>query len=124
MLPQQYNGSSVTVTGGAGTILTFKTDGTYTADFANSEPYTATTADGHQLSLGVTGVATGTFTTSFGQLSLMDTRTTLTVTLEVDGAVTSTTHPSNASLSGYTCSAGKLKIFASDSESQYAPAGG
>jgi len=79
----------------------------------------ATTADGHQLRSG-TGVATGTFTTSFGQLSLMDTRTTLTVTLEVDGRLPPRRTIERLLIRVYLFCR-QVENLPSDSDSQYVP---
>jgi hypothetical protein len=123
-LPQTFDGASVTLAGGAGTLLTFKADTAYNANFARARPYTATTTKGRRLSLGVTGSASGTFAASDGQLFIQDSRTTLVVTLRVDGAVSSSLRPSSSSSAQYTCSPGrKLTLSSGGFPTNYAPAG-
>lgn len=103
MLPWQHNGVPLTVTGGGGAVTTYNADGSYSADFANAQPYTATTSDGHRLSVTATGATSGTFTASAGEFSLFSAQTTLTVTERIDGAVTSTQHASKTSSGRYNC---------------------
>jgi ferric-dicitrate binding protein FerR (iron transport regulator) len=114
----------VAVTGGAGAVTTYRADGSYSADFAHAQPYTATTPDGHRLSVAATGAASGTFTASAGQFSLVSDQTTLTVTISVDGAVTSTQQASRTSSAQYVCTAGShLTLSSGNSATQYVPAG-
>ena len=102
-LPWQHNGVPLTVTGGGGVVTTYNADGSYSADFANAQPYTGTTSDGHRVSVTAAGATSGTFTASAGEFSLLSTQTTLTVTERIDGAVTSTEHASKTSSGQYSC---------------------
>jgi hypothetical protein len=122
MLPQTFEGAPVTATGGAGTVLTYNADGSYSGDFAKAQPYVATTSDGHRISVTATGSVVGTFTTIGGELNLTDSHTTLTVTVRVDGAVTSSAAASSTSSAEYTCTAGShLTLSADGFATQYIP---
>jgi hypothetical protein len=106
MLPETYHGATVTVVGGGGVVLTYNANGSYSGDFANAQPYTATTSDGHRIALVATGSVAGTFTTTSGELRLADTQTTLTVTTTVDGKVTSSAAASSTTSAEYACTVG------------------
>ena len=122
-LPQTYNGAQITVIGGGDVVLSYNADGTYAGDFSRSKPYTARTADGHLVAVQATGAVAGTFATSGGMLSLVDSRTTLTVATSVDGRVTSTAAASRRSSANYVCSGGTSLVLTSGAFStQYLPA--
>jgi hypothetical protein len=113
MLPESYQGAAVTATGGGGTVLTFNADGSYSGDFAKTQPYIATTSGGHRISVLATGAVAGSFTTVGGELSLADTQTTLTVTERVDAKVTSSQAASSTSSAEYTCTAETSLVLSS-----------
>jgi molecular chaperone DnaK len=106
MLPEPYQGATVTVVGGGGVVLTYNPNGTYSGDFANAQPYTATTSDGHRIALVATGSVAGTFTTIGGELSLVDSQTILAVTTTIDGHMTSSAAASSTTSAEYTCTVG------------------
>lgn len=109
-LPQQVDGASVTVTGGSGTVLTFGGGGSYSADFAESRPYTGKTAAGSPVSVTVDGLAAGTFTAQAGEINLVDSKTTLFVTVRAGGKVVAATHPSPTSSASYVCGSRVLTL--------------
>ncbi len=121
MLPELYHGGPVTVTGGGGVVLRYDADGSYTGDFSKAQPYTATTSDGHKLSVLATGMVAGSFTAAAGELTLSDTQTTLTVTERVDGSVISSEAASSTSSAGYTCVPGHLTLSSGGLATQYLP---
>jgi hypothetical protein len=124
MLPQTFHGESVTATGGGGTLLTYNADGSYSGDFAKSQPYTATTSDGHHIAVSASGAVAGSFTTVAGELSLADTQTTLTVTVRVDGSVTSSEAASSTSSAECSCGgAGDLTLSSGGFSTHYVRVG-
>ena len=124
MLPQTDQGLTVTVTGGGGTVLTFNANGSYSGDFAKTQPYVATTPSGHRISVLATGAVIGSFTAVGGELSLVDSMTTLTVTDRVDGKITSSAAASSTSSAAYTCTAGSQLVLSSGGfATHYAPVG-
>jgi hypothetical protein len=122
MLPELYHGGPVTVTGGGGVVLKYNAEGSYTGDFSKAQPYTATTPDGHKLSVLATGMVAGSFTAAAGELTLSDTQTTLTVTERVDGTVISTAAASRTSSAEYMCAPGHLTLSSGGFATQYLPA--
>ena len=121
-LPQTFEGETVTLTGGGGTVISYAAGGAYAADFSHTSPYVGV-SHGHRIALAVTGSASGTFTAEANLLVLVDSRTSLVVTLTADGKVVSRSHPGPRSSASYTCSHSQLTLSSGGFATRYVPAG-
>lgn len=121
---QASDGTTVTMTGGQGEVLTITADGRYTDDYSNFQP--ATGSDGaNQYSVTETGTATGHLSASGGTTSAtLDDPTAVTITVSENGTPAVTTH-AHAGTGHYTCTKGTtLTITATDgSTTTYVPGG-
>jgi hypothetical protein len=98
-------GSRVTLSGGAGEVLTITAAGSIRTDDSHTAALTGTGADGSAYTLTQSGTATGAISASVGRISVrLDQPTSLTVTLSKNGTVLQSQHPGSATDS-YTCSA-------------------
>jgi hypothetical protein len=117
-------GARVTLSGGAGELLTIGASGSIRTDDSTTTPLTGTATDGSAYKLGQTGTATGTISASGGRIMVkLDQPTPLTVTLYKNGAVLQSQHPGSASDS-YTCTAGASLVITGGggTVSTYSPA--
>jgi hypothetical protein len=100
------SGASVTLSGGAGEVLTVTAAGAIRTDDTNTTPLTGSAADGTAYKLAQTGTATGRITAAGGRITVtLDQPTPLTVSLYRNGALLQSQHPGSATDS-YTCTAG------------------
>lgn len=104
-------GARITLSGGAGELLTIAASGSIRTDDSNTTALTGTAADGTAYKLAQTGTATGTIGASAGRVAVkLDQPTPLTVTLFKNGAVLQSQHPGSATDS-YTCTAGSSLVI-------------
>lgn len=120
--PQTVGTETIVLKGGGGTVISLNHDGSYSADFSATRPYVGTDSQKRAVSLSVSGATSGTFTAQASSLSLVDTQTTLEVTLRVDGKVVSRVHPPGATSPDYTCTAGHLTLTSGGFSTGYVPA--
>lgn len=116
-------GSRVTLSGGAGELLTVTAAGSIRTDDTNTAPLAATAADGSTYKLAQSGTATGTISATGGRITVkLDQPTPLTVTLSKDGTVLQSRHPGSAT-DAYTCAARTSLVItgAGGTVSTYAP---
>ena len=116
-------GAHVTLSGGAGELITFASSGRIRTDDSNTAPLTGTATDGTVYKLAQTGVATGTVTAAAGRLAVtLDQPTPLTVSLYKNGALLQSQHPGPAT-DAYTCAAGSSLVITGGggTVSTYAP---
>ncbi len=101
----------VTLSGGAGELLTIGASGSIRTDDSSTTPLTGTATDGTAYKLTQTGIATGTISANTGSITVtLDQPTPLTVTLYKDGAPLQSQHPGSATDS-YTCTAGSSLVI-------------
>jgi hypothetical protein len=104
-------GVSVTLSGGAGELLTIGASGILSTDDTHTAPLTGTAADGTSYKLAQTGTATGTIIAGAGRIAVkLDQPTQLTVSLYRNGALLQSQHPGSATDS-YTCTAGSSLVI-------------
>ncbi len=116
-------GARVTLSGGAGELVTVASSGTIRTDDSNTAPLTGTAADGSAYKLAQTGSATGTVTAAGGRLAVkLDQPTPLTVSLYKNGALLQSQHPGSAT-DTYSCTAGSSLVITGGggTVSTYAP---
>ncbi len=116
-------GAPVTLSGGAGEVITVAATGAIRTDDGNTAPLTGTVAGGSMYKLAQSGTATGTISATAGRVAVkLDQPTALTVTLSKDGAVLQSQHPGSATDS-YTCAAGSSLVITGGggTVSTYAP---
>ncbi|MBJ7593251.1 MAG: hypothetical protein JF886_00075 [Candidatus Dormibacteraeota bacterium] len=116
-------GSPVTLSGGAGEVITIAATGAIRTDDSNTAALTGTAAGGSAYKLAQSGTATGTISATRGRVAVkLDQPTTLTLTLSKDGAVVQSQHPGSATDS-YTCAAGSSLVITGGggTVSTYAP---
>lgn len=107
------SGAAVTLTGGAGEVVTIAAPGTIRTDDSGMAPLTGTAPDGGAYKLVQSGTGTGTVSGTGGQLAVkLDQPTPVTVTLYKDGAVLQSQHPGNAT-DTYTCAPGASLVITS-----------
>ncbi len=105
------SGAPITLTGGAGELLTITSAGTVRTDDSATTPLTGTGTDGSTYKLVQSGTGTGTIGGTAGQLQVkLDQPTPVTVTLSKNGAVLQTQHPGSATDS-YTCAPGASLVI-------------
>ncbi len=115
-------GSPVTLSGGAGEVITIAATGAISTDDSNTAPLTGAAA-GSRYMLAQSGTATGTISATGGRVAVkLDQPTTLSVTLSKDGTVVQSQHPGSATDS-YTCAAGSSLVITGGggTVSTYAP---
>lgn len=117
-------GARVTLTGGAGELLTIAASGAIRTDDSNTAPLSGTATDGSVYRIAETGKGTGTVTVTPGRLSVtLDQPTPVTVTLSKNGTVEQTQHPGSAT-DAYSCSPGVSLVITGSggTVSTYSPA--
>jgi hypothetical protein len=104
-------GARVTLSGGAGEVLTIAASGSLRTDDNNTAPLTGAATDGTAYKLAQTGTATGTISATAGRIAVkLDQPTQLTVSLYRNGALLQSQHPGSATDS-YTCTAGSSLVI-------------
>jgi hypothetical protein len=116
-------GAKISVSGGAGEVLTISASGAIRTDEAGVAPVTGVAADASQYSLVQSGTAVGRLNASGGRMAVvLEQPTTLTVTLLENGKQVTSQHPGSAS-DTYTCSSGSALTIAGSggTVSEYVP---
>ena len=100
------SGGPVTLTGGAGEVLTIAPSGAVRTDDTATAPVTGVASDGTAYKLVQSGTATGTISAASGRAAVtLNQPTQLTVTLYRNGAVLQSQHP-GAATDSYVCTSG------------------
>ena len=116
-------GSRVTLSGGAGELLTITAGGSIRTDDRTTAPLAGTASDGSAYTLAQSGTATGTISATGGRITVkLDQPTPLTITLSKNGTVLQSQHPGSATDS-YTCAVGTSLVItgAGGTVSTYGP---
>jgi molecular chaperone DnaK len=116
-------GARVSLTGGAGELLTITAAGSILTDDSNTSPLAGTASDGSVYKLTQSGTATGTVRAVGGRIAVtLDQPTPLTVTLSRNGTTLQSQHPGSATDS-YMCAGSTSLIItgAGGTVSTYAP---
>jgi hypothetical protein len=116
-------GAHVTLSGGAGELLTIASSGVIRTDDSGTAPLTGTATDGSVYKLAQTGIATGAVTAAGGHIAVkLDQPTPLTVSLYKNDVLLQSQHPGSAT-DTYTCAAGSSLVITGGggTVSTYAP---
>ncbi len=116
-------GTRVTLSGGAGEILTIAASGSLSTDDTGTAPLSGTASDGTAYKLVQAGTAKGTISASAGRIAVkLDQPTELTVSLYKNGALLQSQHPGSATDS-YSCAIGSSLVItgAGGTVSTYTP---
>jgi hypothetical protein len=116
-------GSRVTLSGGAGELLTISASGSIRTDDSNTALLAGTASDGSAYKVAQSGTATGTIRATGGRITVtLDQPTPLTITLSKNGTVLQSQHP-GAATDSYTCMAGTSLVITGSggTVSTYAP---
>jgi hypothetical protein len=104
-------GAQITLSGGAGEVITIDAGGAVRTDDSNTAPVGGTAPNGTDYRIVQSGTGTGTIASSGGRMKVtLSQPTTLTVNLYKNGTVIQSQHPGSANDS-YTCTAGTSLII-------------
>lgn len=117
------DGTTVPLSGGAGTVSTISATGAVHTDYSHGRPTTGTGSDGAAYALSDSGTLTGQLTARDGSATLsVPDPSTATEVVTKNGVTVATDHPPTTSASTYTCTPGSsLSITQAGVTTTWAP---